>query len=99
MPIRKVPIALKAELKTELDHLVDCGIISPVDTPTDWVSSLVIVRRKNGKLRLCLDPKPLNKALKRSHYLLPVIDDFLPDFTKAMCSVYVMLPIGFGTLN
>ena len=32
---------------------------------TDWVSNIVIVEKKNGSLRLCHDPKPLNEAIKR----------------------------------
>ena len=37
---------------------------------------------KPGKLRLCIDPKDLYKAIKRSHYPLPIIEDVLPKFTK-----------------
>ena len=39
--------------------------------------------KNNGKIRLCIDPKPLNQALKRNHYPLPVIDDLLPELSKA----------------
>ena len=82
-PLRKVPIAIKPTLKVELARLEKLGIIKPVDEPTDWVSSLVLVKKPNGKLRICIDPKPLNKALKRSHYPLPVIDDILPELSQA----------------
>jgi hypothetical protein len=54
-----------------------------VVTPTDWVSSLVIVKKPSGKIRLCIDPEPLNKALKRYHYPLPIIEDLLPELSKA----------------
>lgn len=50
--------------------------------PTDWISNLVIVK-KPDKLRLCIDPKPLNRALKRSHYLMPTLDDVLYKLPKA----------------
>ena len=43
----------------------------------------MVERKKNGKLRLCLDPRPLNKALKRSTYPIPVVDDLLPRLSKA----------------
>ena len=75
LPIKKVPFAMKEPLKQELDRLVKTGILIPVDVPTDWISSMVVVKKSNGKIRLCIDPKPLNQALKRNHYLLPVIDD------------------------
>ena len=76
-PVRRIPVAMKPRLKEELP------VIKPVDTPTDWVSSLVVVKKPNGKLRVCIDPKPLNKALRLSHYPLLVIDDLLPDLSKA----------------
>ncbi|XP_053403100.1 uncharacterized protein K02A2.6-like [Mercenaria mercenaria] len=83
MPVRRVPVAMKEKLKRELNQLEKRGIIAKVDTPTDWVSSLVVVKKANGKLRICIDPKPLNKALKRSHYLLPVVEDLLPELSNA----------------
>ena len=43
--------------------------------PTPWISSLVIDPKKNGTLRLCLDPKDLNKAILRENYPLPTIED------------------------
>ena len=54
--------------------MVKQGIIVPVDEPTDWVNSLVIREKPNGSLRICLDPKDLNKAIKREHYPVPTVD-------------------------
>ena len=72
---RRVPVALRDQLKAELDEMVEKGIIAPVTVPTPWVNSLEVVAKKNGKLRLCLDPKDLNKAIQREHYPLPTIED------------------------
>lgn len=83
LPVRKVPLAMKAKLKAEIENLVARKIIMPVSTPTDWISSMVAVSKSNGKIRLCLDPKPLNKALKRNHYPLATIEDILPDLSRA----------------
>ena len=44
------------------------GVIERVNEPTDWVSSLAIVEKPDGSLRVCLDPKDLNENLKREHY-------------------------------
>ena len=60
---RKCPIHLKNELKQELHDMEQKGVIKKMTEPTDWVSSTVISRRKNGKLRVCLDQKDLNKAI------------------------------------
>ena len=59
------------------------GIIKPVQVPTDWTSAMVVVRKQNGKIRLCIDPKPLNRALKGNHHPLPTIDDLLPKLVQA----------------
>ena len=74
---RRVPESLKPKLKEELDRMERLEVIQRVEEPTDWVSSLVIVEKPDGNIRVCLDPKDLNKALKRSHYPLPTTDDIL----------------------
>ena len=72
---RRIPAALRSRLIEELNHLEAAGIIAKVEVPTDWVSSMVVLPKKSGKLRICLDPKDLNKAIRREHYPLPVIED------------------------
>ena len=84
LPVRKVPLVEKEPLKKETDRLVAQEILKPVDTPTDWVSSVVVVIKSNGKVRLCINPKPLNQALNHNHYPLRVTDDLLPELSKGM---------------
>ena len=62
---RRVPFDLRDRLKSELDKEESLGVIVKVNEPTDWVNSITIVEKKNGSLRICLDPRDLNKALKR----------------------------------
>lgn len=81
-PPRKVHVAIKYRLQTELNRLCDMNIITPVTKPTSWVSSLATVV-KPDKLRVCIDPKHLNQHIKRSHYLLHTIDDLLPELSNA----------------
>jgi len=63
---------MKDKYQGYLERLVEGGIIAKVSEPTEWISSTVVVMKPNGKIRLCLDPRPLNKALKRNHYPMPV---------------------------
>ena len=95
LAVRKVPFAVKELLKQELERLVKMGILEPVDVPTDWISSVVVVKKSNGKIRLCIDPKPLNQALRRNYYPLPVIDDLLPQLTNAKVFSVVDAKNGF----
>lgn len=79
---RRVAIPLKAELKAHIEELEKIHVLKKVTQPTDWISNEVVVR-KGDKLRLCIDPKDLNKALKRSHYPMPMIEEILPELSKA----------------
>ena len=83
LPPRRVPLAVKDKLQGELETLSNMEIIAKVDDPTDWISSMVVTTKRNGKVRLCIDSKALNNALKRSHYPLPSIEDVLPLLSDA----------------
>ena len=101
LPPRRLPHAMKARVKQELDSLVEKEVIAPVPPaePTQWVSQFVVSEKKNGKLRVCIDPKPLNKALKRNYYQLPVIDDILPELSSARVFSKLDLTSAFWQLN
>jgi len=73
-PPRKIPHAIKDQVKQELDRMVDLGVIEPITEPTPAVSPLVIVKR-NGKLRPCIDPTDINRVVKRRHYPLKTFDE------------------------
>ena len=53
----------------------DAKVHAVTDEPTDWVSSLVTVEKKNGSLRVCLDPRDLNLVIKREHFMIPTAQD------------------------
>ena len=72
---RRVPVALRQRLKETLNSMVKANIIALVTEPTKWISSMVVVPKKNGTLRICLDPKELNAAIQREHYPLPTFED------------------------
>ena len=60
IPTRRLPHYLKDKLRQTLKRNVKSGVLQKVDQPTNWVSNLVVVEKKDGSLRLCLDPKDLN---------------------------------------
>ena len=62
--------------------MIKQGILTEVNEPTNWTSSFAALK-KPGKLRICIDSKDLNKALKRNHYYIKTLDDILPNLTKA----------------
>jgi len=93
-----VPIAIKEKLKEELD-LEGLNIITLVNVPTSGISATVVTLKKNGNVRLYVDPKPLNQALKRNHYPLPTIEDVLPELSIARCFTVLDAKNGFWHLS
>ena len=53
---RKFAIHIKEDLKRELDKMERDGIIRKIQGHTDWCSSLMLPRKKDGSIRVCLDP-------------------------------------------
>lgn len=82
-PPRRVPFAIRDKLKSELERMEQADIIAKVTEPTKWVNSLVVVEKRSGKLRICLDPQDLNKAILRPHYPMHTLDDILPQLSGA----------------
>ena len=79
---QRVPLALKERLKAKIEDLEQRSIIKKVKDPTPWISSMVSVV-KPDKLRICIDPKDLNRAIKRPNYQMPILDEILPTLANA----------------
>ena len=60
-------------LKKEVLSMVDAGIFRPT-TYTEWLSNIVPVRKKNGKIRVCVDYRDLNAASPKDVYPMPIAD-------------------------
>lgn len=68
---RRIPLALRDSLKKELERMTALGVIKKIEEPTEWVNSMVCLKKKNGELRMCMDPKDLNENIKCEHYQIP----------------------------
>ena len=72
---RKVIAALRERVRKELEEMESQGVIKKVQEPTEWVNSMVINEKRSGKLRICIDPRDLNKVISREHYQLPTQEE------------------------
>ena len=79
----KCPISIHPKVKAELDKMVKLGVITPVDEPTDWVSSVAYVWKASGELFICLDPCDLNNAICRDHICTPTMDEVAHEFAHS----------------
>ena len=77
------PCVLRPLLKNELERLVKKGVVTPVEEPTKWMNHAVITPKKDRQVRLCIGPQELNKALKREHFILPILVDNLHELRDA----------------
>ena len=78
---RRIPLSMEDKVRAELDKMEANDIISKVDQPTEWVSSMVVIEKKNGQVRICLDPRELNKAIQREHHHIPTLEDIAHRFS------------------
>uniref|UniRef100_A0A2N9IK88 RNase H type-1 domain-containing protein n=1 Tax=Fagus sylvatica TaxID=28930 RepID=A0A2N9IK88_FAGSY len=66
-------------MREEVDHLLKIGGVREVLYP-QWLSNTVVVKKKNGKWRVCVDSTDLNKACPKDPFLLPKIDQLVMPF-------------------
>ena len=73
-PVKRIPIELKDDVYKKLQRMVELGVITLVKELTACVNAMVVKHKPNGKLRICLDPSNLNKAIHREQYPSPHLD-------------------------
>ncbi|CAJ1049307.1 uncharacterized protein K02A2.6-like [Xyrichtys novacula] len=79
---RRVPVAIRDRVVEELHRMVKMGVITRQTEPTDWVNSMVTVVTPK-KIRICIDPKDLNEAIKREHYPLLTVEEVVSRMPNA----------------
>jgi len=95
-PYRMAPAEL-TELKTQLQELLDKGLIQPSVSP--WGAPVLFVRKKDGSLRLCIDYQELNKVRVKNKYPLPRINDLFDQLASASVFSKIDLRSGYHQLK
>ena len=80
---RKIPFPLCEKVHQELQGMESLGVISKVEQPTEWCVGMVVIPKKDGNVRICVDLKPLNTSVLRETHPLPRVDDFLAQLSGA----------------
>ena len=63
--------------------MTQLGVIKEVREHTEWINSIVPVKKPDGSLRVCLDPKDLIRAIKRNQWYSRTVDDILPELADS----------------
>ena len=91
---RRLPYALQAELETELDQLLSIGCIEPSCSP--YASGLVLVQKKDGRLRVCVDYRGINKYAIPDRYPIPRIDELIDTVGRQKGKIFTSLDLMKG---
>ena len=71
---RKVPMPLYDVTKSKIERMLESGVISPLDNPTEWCVPMVVTPKPNGRVRVCVDLTKLNEYVQRENHPLPSVD-------------------------
>ena len=93
---RRQAAALLPRITAKLKEMEKEGHLAKVSHPTDWVNSMVVSCR-GEKIRICLDPSDLNKAVKREHYPIPTVEEIVAKIPEA--KVFTVLDAKSGYLQ
>lgn len=97
---RKIPLALHEPVRMTLQKMEKDGIIAKVVGATDWLNAMVVIEKKDHSIRLCIDPRPLNKYIVRQRLELPTLDTIFAQIGQAKVftvldasSAFYMIPL------
>nr|GEY55301.1 putative reverse transcriptase domain-containing protein [Tanacetum cinerariifolium] len=95
-PYRLAPFGMK-DLSEQLKELSDKGFIRPSSSP--WGAPVLLVQKKDGSFRMCIDYRELNKLTVRNRYPLPRIDDFFDQLQGSSVYSKINLRSGYHQLR
>ena len=83
--LRRMPLPLRSAVINKIKRMLDNNVISQVTKPTDWCAGIVVVPKKDGQVRICVDYSHLNKNVLREsqRHMLPAVDDALAKLVNA----------------
>ncbi|KAL0340162.1 UNVERIFIED_CONTAM: Transposon Ty3-G Gag-Pol polyprotein [Sesamum radiatum] len=95
-PYRMAPVELQ-ELKKQLEELLEKGFVRPSTSP--WGAPVLLVKKKDGSMRLWVDYSQLNRVTVKNKYPLPRIDDLLDQLKRAIIFSKIDLRSGYWQLR
>ena len=78
---RRLPVHQESDVRAHVDSLLEDGIIKPSSSP--WAAPIVVVRKPDNSIRLCVDYRKLNNLTRKDAFPLPRVDDAIDHMTGA----------------
>jgi len=98
-PHRRIPFHYREWLDKELQKFEQQGVIERVTEPSPWVSPITIAEKPGKPLRLCVDMRQANKAIKRTRHVLATLEDIISQVTGSQFFSVVDLMQGYHQLE
>ena len=92
-PIRRIPHALQETVKLEVKKMLKDGVIRESNSP--WSSPIVMIKKKDGSWRFCVDFRKVNSMTQKDAYPLPRIDEALEALTGSQFFTTLDLASGY----
>lgn len=73
-PLRRVPISVEPAIEKKLQEAMDQDIIEKVREPSEWISPILVLFKKSGEIRICVDMRRANLAIARENFPLPTFE-------------------------
>ncbi len=91
------PLAEKRVIQQEVEKMLEQGAIR--ESSSSWTSPVVLVKKKNGETRFCVDYRKLNRITRKDCHPLPRIDDLLDSFQGSTCFTTLDLASGYWQIE
>lgn len=98
-PPRKLPFKLKEKFKNELEFMLKNDIIKKVEEPCKFISSIVCVEKPNKSIRICLDPRYINKYIVRPKLNIPTLESLTSELSGSKYFSVFDASSGFWSLK
>ena len=94
----QIPFHMRKQIVYKLEALESQGITNKATGPTPWISSLVVIPKKDGDVRLCIDMRISNRAILRERYPTLAVDDLIHTLNGAKVVSKMDLRSGYHQL-
>ena len=90
---RRIPHAMRPVVEAQIQQMVESGVVRPSISP--WASPVVLVRKRDGTYRFCVDYRQLNAVTEKDSFPLPRIDETLDALSGALFFTTLDLASGY----
>ncbi|KAE9535927.1 hypothetical protein AGLY_007828, partial [Aphis glycines] len=99
VPYHRIPLTVIDRLIDKLKNMIELGIISYMNEPIEWLNNIVIIKKPNKTLRICLDPQNLNLNIKDECFPIPTLSEIAPKLLKKKIFSVLDLKDGFWQIK